>query len=252
MSEDELFTGSDSGVFFGISSGNTITMTTAATGGLLPKNKENPWDKVYSWFAKKPELPPKLLSIPEFFSSLKNSTEELEIVKEHAANYEKLVQLSKERGQVALVEKLMKGAGIARTEAQLVAMGEWKYLTEKTVVAFAKQSERGLRLDYLRNFVRLIPDELAAKKKRADELCIFDNYAVLHYDPEAKSYAQTEQEKKEEEARKRDPILFGLLQGSERLYYLGDWIDEFCDLTLDQIVAKLGSEVLGELPTGGN
>jgi len=31
----------------------------------------------------------------------------------------------------------------------------------------------------------------------------------------------------------------GIIEGSEKLYYVADWEDEFCDLTLDDIVDKL-------------
>lgn len=63
---------------------------------------------------------------------------------------------------------------------------------------------------------------------------------MLHYDPEKKSYLETQAEK----AAKRDPILFGVMKGRRILYYVGDWIDEVCDLTLDQIADLLGSHVV--------
>jgi len=44
--------------------------------------------------------------------------------------------------------------------------------------------------------------------------------------------------------RRKDPILFGVINGRRQLYYVGDWTDEFCDLTLDQIVDTLGREVV--------
>ena len=40
--------------------------------------------------------------------------------------------------------------------------------------------------------------------------------------------------------KKRDPILFGLIKGSRKLYYICDWIDEYCDLTLSQLIDKIG------------
>ena len=44
----------------------------------------------------------------------------------------------------------------------------------------------------------------------------------------------------EEEKRiKKDPILFGVIYGSNKLYYIADWVDEYCDLTWDQVVEKL-------------
>lgn len=67
---------------------------------------------------------------------------------------------------------------------------------------------------------------------------IFDNYVVLHYDPEKKGFALTEIEKKS----KKDPILFGVMKGRRILYYVGDWIDDYCDLTLDKFAEMMGGE----------
>ena len=64
---------------------------------------------------------------------------------------------------------------------------------------------------------------------------IFDNYAILHYDPDLEAYSETIEETK----KRRDPILFGLIKGSNKLYYITDWIDEFCDPTLDKFVETL-------------
>lgn len=59
---------------------------------------------------------------------------------------------------------------------------------------------------------------------------------VPHYDPEAKSWAETHADR----AARRDPILFGVLAGRRQLYFVGEWIDEYCDLSLDQIADTLG------------
>jgi hypothetical protein len=69
-------------------------------------------------------------------------------------------------------------------------------------------------------------------------LKIFDNYVILHFDPEGKSTQLTE----EEIRRKKDPILFGVFGESRRLYFIGDWKDEFCDLTLEELIKTLSTE----------
>ena len=65
----------------------------------------------------------------------------------------------------------------------------------------------------------------------------------MHYDPAAKSYAETQ----EEIAARHDPILFGILSGRNDLYFIGDWKDDFCDLTLDQVSEILGREAASEI-----
>ena len=63
---------------------------------------------------------------------------------------------------------------------------------------------------------------------------------ILHYDPNNDATNITEKEK---ELRK-DPILFGVLENSKKLYYVGDWKDEYCNLTLETMFAELGEDIL--------
>lgn len=187
--------------------------------------------------AMRPPEPKNAISIEDFFKSMKNSTEELQVVEQRARGYELQLQRAKDAGQVALFEQLEKLLVAVRAETQLVAIGFPKYLPEEKVVEFVKKAKRGIRIDWMANFTRIVPDDVLAKKKRCDELGLFDNYVVMHYDPEGKSWAQTQAEKE----RRKDPILFGLIEGRRNLYYVGDWVDELCDLTLDQIADVTGS-----------
>lgn len=186
------------------------------------------------------------LSVVEFFSHVKHGVEELKIVEERARGYQEALSRASKSGQVALSEELERGLQAYRAETKFLALGHSKFLTEESLVKFVNQCKRGLRLDYVKNFTRLIPTELVEMKSRLDEREVFDNYVVLHYDPENKGAAET---KAEVEARK-DPILFGLIEGGNRLYYIGDWVDEYCDLTLDKIAESLGAESILEITPG--
>lgn len=197
--------------------------------------------------AKKEETPPPQLTTFELFRSLKNSVEELEVIAGIAQRYESSISQALKGGQKALAEKLTKNALVRRTEAQLVACGLTEYLEEEVVVEFVKKAEKGVRLDWVANFTRPIPSELVSVKRRCDDLLIFDNYAVMHYDPQGKSWAETEEERKAREAKQRDPILFGLIKDSRRLYYLGDWEDDTCNLTMDELARVMGGTVSKEL-----
>ncbi len=194
-----------------------------------------------------PEPAPEL-TVQEFFHSVENSIEELEVVDEREAGYEAALRRARDAGQRALAEQLERSLIAVRAETQLVAWGSAKFLEEATVVDFVKKSPKGLRLDWIANFTRVIPDRVLEKKRDADARRIFDNYAVLHYDPQGKAWSQTEQEREAEKRSKRDPILFGLIDGRRRLYYVGDWTDDYCDLTLDQIADAMGKEAVREIP----
>ncbi len=207
------------------------------------------WRRVLDLLWAKPTMvgplePIPTMTIEEFFAGVRNTAEEIHVVETRLAGFKKALQDAERNGQVALREQLAKDIAAVRAETQLVAMGQRRFVTEETLVEFVKKCPKGLRLDFIRNFMRVIPDEVAAKKARCDELGLFDNYAVLHYDPEGKAWAETE----EEIARRKDPILFGLMLGRRRLYFVADWVDEHCDLTLEQIADLLGEGAISEVP----
>lgn len=197
------------------------------------------------FWKKRPKEVKATMTIPEFFRSVHNSTEQLALVDKRAEGYAAAIKATVVSGQTAFRERLIKNLGAVRAETQLLAMGLIKYLREETVVDFVKKCPKGLRLDYVANFTRVIPPDLLKLKAEADARGIFDNYVVLHYDPEVKSWAETEKEK----AKRRDPILFGLMDGRRLLYYVGDWVDELCDLTLDQIADQLGKKAIEVIPS---
>lgn len=199
------------------------------------------WERIRRWL--RGLFGPRSMTPREFFQSIKSSWDELAVEHEAADRYEKQITEAHRRGQVALREILEDNLGVARAEARLISAGERRYLEEADLIRLVKKSERGIRLDRLRNFTRIIPDRVITRKDAFDVMEIFDAYAVLHYDPDGKGYAKTQAEV----ARRRDPILFGLVRGSRRLYFVGDWVDEHCDLTLRQVVEILGEDAVGEL-----
>lgn len=191
--------------------------------------------------------PAPTITVSEFFRSVKNNALELRAIQEIASGYERALLMARTSRQTALVETLTKNLAAIRSEAQLLAIGLTKYVEEETLVAFAEKAERHLRLDWIANFVRMVPEDLIKKKQEADARFVFDNYVVLHYDPRGQNRADTEEERR----KKKDPILFGVIDGRRRLYYIGDWVDEFCDLSLDKIAQMLGSEVVKDSAVTG-
>lgn len=200
--------------------------------------------KLKNLFARNKEPKP-TLSVQEFFKSVKNTQLELNVVKERAIGYEQAIQQAQDAGQTALVEQLKDQLVAARSEAQLYALGFTKYLDEEQLIQFSVKchGKPGLRLDWITNFTRTIPLEVLTSKKTCDARFIFDNYVVLHYDPHNKAFSETAEEKE----RKKDPVLFGVMAGRRRLYFIGDWVDEFCDLTFDAIADTLGKANIKEL-----
>ena len=190
-------------------------------------------DKIKLLFKKteKPEM-----DVVAFFANIKaTSKESAKGYVNRVEKYLAAIHNAKTVGQTALSEKLMREMIANKYESFLAAEGYYYVVTEQQVIDFAKKSERGISLDYLKNFVRPIPDSVIEKINKADELEVFDNYVIMHYDPKG----EARQDTAKEEMKKRDPIVFGVIAGSTKLYYVADWIDEYCDLTLEKFVDTL-------------
>lgn len=154
------------------------------------------------------------------------------------------IGLSEVSGQIAYKEKLMRTLVVNKLESILYSKGMYKALNEDAIVKLCQNSPKALKLDYIANFTRTIPIDVIRKKVSVDKMQIFDNYAILHFDPEGTGTGKTDKEKKKEIDAKRDPILFGLIAGSDKLYFISDWIDDKCDLTLEKVIELTSKEVV--------
>jgi len=170
------------------------------------------------------------------------STPELEVRLAHILSIEEGMRAA---GQYKRADSVKALRTILVEEAAVCAAGFTEYVTEETMVDFLRKSERGTVVDFLRYYEDEIPQEVVEKKLAADKLMVFDNYVVAHYSDmiqKAAAVAETvsaEAEKKEREKR-RDPILFGLIKNSRKLYYICDWKTDTDDLTLEKLEKELG------------
>lgn len=176
----------------------------------------------------------------QFFSEIKKNAK---LNKDAYANrvegYIAAIKSADIAGQEAFKERLLKDLVINKYESILYATGNYYAVKEETAVDFIKKSEKGVNLVYAKNYLRPIPLDVIDKIKEMNELEIFDNYVIMHYDPEHKYSDDTHAKKKNDEDKRRDPILFGVIAGSNKLYYICDWVDEYCDLTLEEFVSVL-------------
>ncbi len=204
--------------------------------------------KAFIWSSRmyKEKNPVKPITIKDYFNEFKVNIEELNHVDDIATHYETILQKAISLNQTALVEKLQDMIEVVRAESYLINTDLNKFITEKNVCDLYKKVGRNknLKLTWLKNFTRVIPDIVFDAKKLADKKLVFDNYVILHYDllDNGENLTKEEIEKKKEP----DPILFGVIKNSRKLYYVADWIDDYCDLTLEEIVSILGSKV-GEI-----
>lgn len=174
----------------------------------------------------------------EILLSVSNCCQDLQDYLDRVKTYDSAIKDAVAGGQTARAKKLMKARSVVQAESALLVAKFNKFLSEALAIEFAKKCQKGLRLDWVENFGRPIPKEVLERKLTADSLNIFDNYVVLHYDPNGKAFELTP----EQIAAKKDPILFGVIEGVRKLYYIGDWMDDVCDLTMDEVSKTLGHD----------
>jgi hypothetical protein len=172
---------------------------------------------------------------------------EREKLKAQLIKLRSLVKNAKEFNQQALYERFSEMIAVIARELEAEALGLTTYISKQDVDKYrsrvieidgSKGNRISVNFEKLEDFKRSIPKLPGDKIKRVKELNLFDTYHILHLDY-TKEVVKTNKEK----IREKDPIVFGAyLYAPDRLYYICDWVDEFCDLTLDKFVDTLRLE----------
>lgn len=156
---------------------------------------------------------------------------------------EKAFYTAVENGQSALGEKILQDLARETRESALFARGV-KFFIEREDLNKHKRNIRNGHISdtRLENYTRVIPDEVLNAKKKVDGL--FDGYVIYHYwNPDEEKVRSGKQKMSEQEKQDmKDPILFGYIKECDRLYFVADWEDEFCDLTFDEIIDVVGKD----------
>ena len=150
----------------------------------------------------------------------------------------KLLIMLQKSGQQSQSELLKAYLNVVTAEIAMVKNGYGKYLTEQDIIDFMLKAEKGVVVDYLCNYTDLLPMEVAKQKIGLDDLRIFDNYCIMFFRKDLSAFRFVED--KIIERKLHDPILFGMVEGSDKLYYVADWITEEDDLTLAKVEESLG------------
>ena len=155
-----------------------------------------------------------------------------------------LLEKYKRTGQIKAAKKLAFHIKSLFKEKQIIDLGITKFVYRDDIENYIDNiADDVVKIIELKNYPREIPDELVETIEKTKD--IFDEMYVLFTD-----YTQDIEREVEKE---RDPILFGSFLSrdvdamSQRLYYLGDWVDEYCDLTLDKLVAQTDKSIVKEI-----
>lgn len=139
-------------------------------------------------------------------------------------------------GQIESLKKLCFLADTLKKEEQLIELGITTYVYKDVIEDYIENvAENTVKIVELSRYMREIPDDLVETIEKAKT--IFDELYVVFTD-----YTGKEERKVEKERRDKDPILFGSFRNqtniADRFYFLGDWVDEYCDLTLDKLIEQ--------------
>lgn len=146
-------------------------------------------------------------------------------------------------GQKLLGEKILNSIVINTRESIMYAKGVEYYIEYDDVQKYKRNIRGGHISDTLfKDFTRKIPKKVLEKKKKLED--VFDNFVIFHYwNPNAKDIKKMDEEEK---SKMKDPVLFGIIKETNRLYFIADWEDEYCDLTFDELVEKIGKEKINK------
>jgi len=182
------------------------------------------------------ELHPRL-----YFKYLKSNLTQLEdkVLRQSLDRLAILLKQIDGLDQHALFEHLSKLVAIVVRQQELLACGLGTFLIKEVIEKFrTKVSGRPVDLKKLEEFPRIIPKDIATQIKTIKEKNLFDEYWVLYYDSTPKKKEEIKSTK--ERIREKDPILFGKFSYQPDIfYYILDWTDEYCDLTLENMVQDI-------------
>jgi hypothetical protein len=195
------------------------------------------------------------LSPKEYFDIVKDkkktiNDEELQKIYDNC-----LVLLEKYKitGQIQGMKKLIFHIETIEKEKEIVRLGINTFVYRDDIENYIDNiSKNPVKIIELENYEREIPDEIVELIDKVKDK--FNKFYVVFTDYTGKVERQVE-----EKRREKDPILFGTFQDEttktviDRFYFIGDWEDEYCDLTLDkmvnQIQTKTGENVVRTIST---
>jgi hypothetical protein len=139
-------------------------------------------------------------------------------------------------GQTKAARKLCFHLECIEKEREIVKMGINTFVYRDDIEYYIDSVAKDtVKIMELSNYEREVPEDVKALIACVKDK--FDQLYIVFTDYTGKVERQVEKER-----RDKDPILFGTFQDQksrtliDRFYYLADWEDKYCDLTLDKMV----------------
>lgn len=196
------------------------------------------------------------LSIKDFFTKMKliKDAQELSVkdMDKQIEFIDKEINKAKITNQKYLEEKLQFNKEILERELEISKKSEEpvKFVwTDQLRMYIRAVNANHTKIVKLEDYERPIPDDIVDKIAYCKENNIYDKYVVVYNDltsPENKNVVEAN-EKTRQEAK--DPIVFGLFEKQlsltsndkltipgEKLYYIGEWVDDEFDISIEAII----------------
>lgn len=155
----------------------------------------------------------------------------------------KMIEKCKITKQTTMAKELAHQVELALRELHAANEGFDIFVDRKAIEKYITDVEgKAVKIIELSEYTREIPEDIMEKVSKAVD--IFDQMYIVFTD-----YTKKESKKVAKARRDKDPILFGAFldkQGDnknkiyveDRLFFIADWVDDTCDLTLEQIVKQ--------------
>ena len=196
----------------------------------------------------------KLKKTPEGFkasyliNSVKNKAKKLEKEK-LKLQLDRLVRhlnSAKELDQMGLYTQLVSQVAVCIREQEALAAGFGTFIHRKMITEFVLKKvikgpmgQSDIKFGELSTFPRAVPKKPASVIKHAKKCKLFDKYEILYLDYTKAAPLKSTADK----VREKDPIVFGSYSyAPDRLYFICDWVDEYCDLTFDRFLKTVKEE----------
>lgn len=159
----------------------------------------------------------------------------------------KMLEKAKITEQTAMAKKLNHQLELAIRELNAAKKGFNIFVNRKDIELYISKVEgKAVKIIELSRYTREIPDDVIEKIAAAKE--VFDELYIMFTD-----YTKKETKKVAKERRDKDPILFGAfidkdaenekkIYVEDRMFFIADWVEEKCDLTLEEICRDIKSK----------
>lgn len=171
---------------------------------------------------------------------------------------QQLIVTAEKLGQRAFYEELALKIAVTVKEQELSVFG-YDINIDKKIIEQYKHKVKGPKVHFskLENYTRPIPMNVACKLFDCKKNNVFDEYWILYLEYEDKLDVDNKVKKEKsqsktnkEKIKEKDPIIFGThALDSDKLFYIIDWVDEYCDLTLEKLIGTI-KEDTPEFSTG--